>query len=123
MATYGTYNSPGPFKLSVFGAVIAACFFIMFYMVRSAYRDYSAGPINKARAAERAKVRKELTDKATAELSSAGWVDRAKGIVRLPINRAMQMTVEAYQNPEAAHSNLVTRSKRSEAPAPVQSYE
>src|SRR5690349_4589240 len=123
MATYGTYNSPGPFKLTVYGVVIAACFFIMFYMVRSAYRESNPEPINHARALERLKFRHEVAGKALTNLTTVGWVDRAKGIVRLPIDRAMKMTVEAYQNPEAAHSNLVARSKQSEKAAPVQSFE
>ncbi len=123
MATYGTYQSPGAFKLTVYGAVIGLSFFAMFYMVRSAYRDYNPQPVNHARALERAKVRLELTGKAQTNLTSAGWVDQPKGIVRLPIAQAMRMTVEAYQNPEAAHSNLVARSQKAAAPAPVQSFE
>jgi len=123
MATYGTYNSPGGFKLTVYGVVIAAGFFVMFYLVRSAYHEYNPPPVNRARALERAKVRNELTTKAISNLTTSGWVDQAKGIVRLPIARAIQMTIEAYQSPEAAHSNLVARSKKSEAPAPVQSFE
>jgi len=123
MATYGTYNSPGAFKLTVYGVVIAACFFAMFYVVRSAYREYHPQPLNHARALERAKVRLDVTTKAISNLTTSGWVDQPKGIVRLPIDRAMKMTVEAYQNPEAAHSNLVERSKQSEKPAPVQSFE
>ena len=123
MATYGTYQSPGAFKLTVYGVVIAACFLLMFYMVRSAYQEANPQPINQARAAERTKVRKELTDKASAALTSAGWVDQVKGIVRLPISVAMQMTVEAYQNPEAARSNLVGRAEKAAAPAPVESFE
>jgi hypothetical protein len=123
MATYGTYNSPGPFKLTVYGVVIAACFFVMFYMVRRSYREYQAPPINHARALERIKARQELTTKAISNLTTLGWVDQPKGIVRLPIARAMEMTIQAYQNPEAAHSNLVARSKQSEKPAPVQNFE
>jgi len=123
MATYSTYNAPGAFKLTVYGVVIAACFFAMFYMVRKAYREYNPQTINHARAVERAKVRKELTEKATSALNSPGWVDQAKGIVRLPIARAMQMTVEGYQNPEALRSNLVARADKAAAPAPVQSFE
>jgi hypothetical protein len=123
MATYGTYNSPGPFKLTVYGTVIAACFFIMFYMVRSAYRESNPQAINHARALERVKFRQEVAGKARTNLTTVGWVDVAKGIVRLPIDQAMKMTVEAYKNPEAAHSNLFARSKQSEKPAPVQSFE
>ena len=123
MATYGTYNSPGAFKLTVYGVVIAASFFIMFCMVRSAYYGYHPQPLNHERALERAKAREAVAGKAFTNLTTAGWVDQAKGIVRLPIDRAMKMTVEAYQNPEAAHSNLVARSKQSEKPAPVQNFE
>jgi hypothetical protein len=123
MASYGTYNSPGVFKLTVYGIVIALCFFAMFYLVRSAYRDYNPRPINQARADERAKVRKELTDKAVQALHSPGYVDRAKGIVRLPIKQAMQMTIEAYKNPEAARANFVARAEKAAAPAPVESFE
>lgn len=123
MATYGTYNSPGAFKLTIYGVVIALSFSTMFYMVRSAYRGYNPRPINEARAAERAKVRQELNAKATDALNNSGWVDQAKGIVRLPIARAMQMTVQRYENPEAAHSNLVARAQKAALPAPPQSFE
>jgi hypothetical protein len=123
MATYGTYNTPGAFKLTAYAIVILASFLIMFYLVRGMYRDHNPGPINHARAVERAKVHKELTEKANANLASAGWVDKVKGIVRLPIARAMQLTVEAYKNPEAGHSNLVMRAQKAAAPAPQQSFE
>ncbi len=123
MATYGTYNSPGPFKLTLYGIVIVACFCVMFFLVRSAYHDYGPEPVNHARALERAKVRNDVTGKALSNLTTSGWVDQPRGIVRLPISRAMQMTVDAYQNPEEAHSNLVTRSQKAAAPAPVQSFE
>jgi hypothetical protein len=123
MATYGTYNSPGPFKLTIYGLVIAACFLAMFYFTRSMYRGNFPPAINRDRAAERAKARKELTEKANAELADAGWVDKPKGIARLPIQRAMELTIQRYQNPEEARSNLVERAKKAAAPAPVQSFE
>ena len=123
MATYGTYNSPGAFKLTVYGVVIAACFFVMFYMVRSAYRKYSPQPLNQARALERPKGRHDVPTNAHAKNTPTGWVDQPHGILRRPLDRPMKMTVEAYQNPETAHSNLVARSKQSEKPAPVQSFE
>jgi len=123
MATYGTYNTPGPFKLTVYGIVIIACFLAMFYFTRSMYRGNFPTPINQDRAAERAKTRKELNEKANAELAAMGWVDKPRGIVRLPIDRAMQMTIQAYQNPTQAHSNLVARAQKAAAPAPVQSFE
>src|SRR3569833_3107033 len=105
MATYGTYNTPGAFKLTVYGIVILASFLVLFYLVRGMYRDNNPGPSNKARAEERMKTRIAITEKANADLAMTGWMDKAKGIARLPITRAMQMTVEGYKNPEAWHSN------------------
>ena len=123
MATYGTYNSPGGFKLTVYAIVILASFLIVLYLARNMFRHHNPGPINGTRAAERAKVRQEINAKANAELVNPGWVDQAKGIVRIPIARAMEMTIQAYQNPAAAHSNLVARVQKASAPAPQQSFE
>jgi hypothetical protein len=95
----------------------------MFYAVRAMYREHNPGRVNSARAADRIKVRNELREKTTAALANGGMVDTNKGIVRIPITRAMQLTVQAYQNPEAARSNLVARSQKAAAPAPQPSFE
>jgi hypothetical protein len=123
MATYGTYNSPGPFKITIYGIGILFSFLIMFYLVRGMYRENYKGPVNSARATERGKARRELQAKMATLLQTPGWVNSNKAIVRLPITRAMELTVSAYQNPEAAHSNLVARSQKAAAPAPQVSFE
>ncbi len=124
MATYGTYHSPGGFKLTVYGIVIAAAFLLMFYVVRGMFAENNPGRINSARAAERLKARNELREKAAKALQTGGVIDTNKpAIVRIPIARAMQMTVEAYQNPQAAHSNLVERAKKAAEPVAPPSFE
>jgi hypothetical protein len=123
MANYGTYNSPGGFKLTVYGIVIAMCFLLMFYVVRGMYIQNNPGRVNSARAAERVKVRNEVREKTTTALLQGGMIDTNKGIVRLPIARAMQMTVEAYQNPEAARSNLIARAQKAAEPVAPPSFE
>lgn len=123
MANHGTYNSPGGFKLTVYGIVIAACFLLMFYVVRGMYIKNNPGRVNSARAAERIKARNELREKTTTALLQGGMVDTNKGIVRLPIARAMQLTVEAYQNPEAARSNLIARAQKAAEPVAPPSFE
>jgi hypothetical protein len=45
-------------------------------------------------------------------------LDKTKGFVRLPIDRAMELTVEEYKNPAAARTNLVARADKAGAPAP-----
>jgi hypothetical protein len=118
MATYGTYNSPGPVKITFYGIGLLFAFMLMFQVVRGMYREEYRGPAGAARAADRLKARRDLEAKSAAMLNSPGWVNSNKAIVRLPITRAMQLTVEAYQNPEAARSNLVARSDKASAPEP-----
>ena len=123
MASYGTFRSPGGFKLAIYGIVIAAAFLLMFYVVRSMFLENNPGRVNSARAAERIKARNELREKSTMALIQGGVIDTNKGIVRIPIARAMQMTVEQYQNPESARSNLIARAQKAAEPAPAPSFE
>ena len=46
---------------------------------------------------ERAAILRELRAREAASANSYGWVDQTKGIVRIPIERAMQLTVEDYK--------------------------
>ena len=41
----------------------------------------------------------ELRDKQTSQANSYGWVDRKAGVVRLPIDRAMELVVREYGSP------------------------
>ena len=43
---------------------------------------------------ERATILRELRAKEMAAATTYGWVDQPKGVVRIPIERAMQLTVE-----------------------------
>ncbi|HEY3761033.1 MAG TPA: hypothetical protein VGN23_04740 [Verrucomicrobiae bacterium] len=49
-------------------------------------------------------------------LNNPGWVDKQRGIVRLPIDTALQISVEEWQNPAQARADLIARSKRATAP-------
>ena len=52
-------------------------------------------------------------------LTQLGWVDQSRGIVRLPIQTAMQAAEQAWQNPAQARADLIEREKKATAPAPV----
>ena len=124
MARYGSYNSPGGFKLTIYGIVIVMLFLAMFYFTRNMYRENPTGrPGATARSQERIKARTELRDKTTAALNNGGVIDTNKGLVRIPIKRAMEMTVKAYEKPESARSNLAERAQKAAAPAPQPSFE
>jgi hypothetical protein len=52
-------------------------------------------------------------------LTELGWVDQSRGIVRLPIETALQLAEQAWQNPSQARADLIDREKKATAPAPV----
>ncbi len=52
-------------------------------------------------------------------LNHAGWIDQNRGLVRLPISVAMQITENEWQNPGAARSNLIARVEKATALAPA----
>jgi hypothetical protein len=51
-------------------------------------------------------------------LETYGWVDKARGIVRLPLDRAMELALRDWQNPVAAKSNLLVRLQKATSPPP-----
>ncbi|MEO7299825.1 MAG: hypothetical protein ABI042_14755 [Verrucomicrobiota bacterium] len=81
-------------------------------------QNKTSSAIGSDRAEERRKnlinVRAE-TDQA---LKNYAWQDQGKGLVRLPIERAMEVSLQEWQNPKAARSNLITRVEKATAPAP-----
>jgi hypothetical protein len=72
--------------------------------------------IDADRATVRAKALAEIRAAETQALNHPGWIDENRGLVRLPIDVAMQITEREWQN--AARSNLVSRVEKATAPAP-----
>jgi hypothetical protein len=70
-------------------------------------------------AALRTKALAEIRETETRSLKSTGWADESRGIVRLPIETAMQMTERDWQNPAAARADLIARAEKAAAPAPI----
>ena len=66
----------------------------------------------------RAKALAEIRAVETQALNHPGWIDESRGLVRLPIDVAMQITEREWQNPAAARSNLMARVEKAAAPAP-----
>lgn len=54
-----------------------------------------------ARSAERAKNLAELQAADTAALTTYGWNDKAKGVVRIPITRAMELVLPSLKTSQA----------------------
>jgi hypothetical protein len=78
----------------------------------------NAPAIDADGAAARTKALAEIRATEAKSLNSVGWTDESRGIVRLQIETAMQMTERNWQNPAAARADLVARAERAAAPAP-----
>lgn len=60
----------------------------------------------------------EIRTNEVASLESAAWIDRSRGIVRLPITTALQLAAQEWQNPAQARADLIARARHASAPAP-----
>jgi hypothetical protein len=75
-------------------------------------------PLNQARVDERKKALAEIREADAKGLSSYELIDAGKGIVRLKIERAMELTLEEYKNPAGARTNLIARADKAGAAPP-----
>ena len=72
--------------------------------------------IDADRAAVRAKDLAEIRATEAKSLNTVGWVDQARGIVRLPIDTAMQIV--SGKNAADLRADLTARAAKAAAPAP-----
>ena len=75
-----------------------------------AMKHYTTPPsITAQRAAERAKNLTELHAAEKHDMENYGWVDQPKGIVRLTVDRAVQLTVDGGKDLASARKDLIER--------------
>lgn len=74
--------------------------------------------IDAGRAATISSALFDIRTNEVVSLDSAAWIDRSRGIVRLPISTALQLAAQEWQNPAQARADLITRAKHASAPAP-----
>ena len=112
-------RAPIPFGAWL-GIVLLFLFFGIFVLVLVA-----ATPHGNTYEAKRAQAREEevktTRDAANKELNSYAWVDKAKGVARIPIDRAMQLTMRDLASKKPAAANPIETAARTPAPAPVAS--
>jgi hypothetical protein len=110
------HNGKG--RMSVVAAILGA--FLMMALLVWIMRHYTTpAPLDANRAAERARVLAELRATEAQALGQPGWIDPAKGIVRLPIETAMRIVERDWQNPAAGRSNLLARVEKAAAVVPA----
>jgi hypothetical protein len=95
---------------------LVACFLFAAFAVKIRF-SVPAPAIDADRAAVRGKALAEIRAIEFEALHQAGWIDQSRGLVRLPIDVAMQITGREWQNPAVARSNLILRAEKAAPPA------
>jgi hypothetical protein len=114
MADTQQIQSPAPFSTWV-GVVLLFALFgaIAVAIIGPAPRGDS---YEKMRAEARAKKLKDARDEDAKALTMYSWVDKNKGTVRLPIERAMELTLADLANKKPAPANAIAAPEASAAP-------
>ncbi len=88
------------------GAAIGFIFAVILFVALSVVVKFSVGvpAIDADSAAVRTKALAEMRAAETKSLDNPGWVDESRGVVRLPVETAMQMAGREWQNPAKARA-------------------
>lgn len=101
---------PRPAALNWLGVLGA---FVVMVVLVAALRHYTQVPtVDEARAQERYKIHAEIVQAAAHELSTPGWIDKEKGIVRLPNQVATELAVTLWKDPAKARADLLERADK-----------
>jgi hypothetical protein len=88
---------------------VAGTFLIAAALVWATRKLAAPPPLGEDRVAVRYKNLAEVRGADAQALTTVGWVDQAKGAVRLPIEEALKLAEREWQNPAQARSNLIAR--------------
>jgi hypothetical protein len=108
-------------KAAIYTITILAVLLIGYIMVRTMRAYVPASVINAKRVDERIAARKEVEAATTKELNADDYlvINAANGVRRLPISRAMELTIQGMQNPAAFRSNMNARVENATKPPPA----
>lgn len=95
---------PNPSVRSVFVSVLAVlgCFSIFLFILFLAYLPAHPGPLPEGvrTPEERKAALAELRAREHQAATTYGWIDQPAGVVRLPIDRAMELIVQEHARPQ-----------------------
>lgn len=106
-------------KLTVWSIAIAGTFLLMAVLIWAMNHYTRPEDLAAARVQERYRFLEEVRAAEAQMVSQYAWRDRDKGLVILPVERAIELTLQEWQNPEAARSNMLALlEKAMEQPPP-----
>jgi hypothetical protein len=112
-------NQNGKRKQCITVVAILAAFLLVAFLVNQMVKLTQPAPVGTASAAARFKDNAEIRAAAADAAKSWGYVDAPKQIVRVPIDEAMKITLQGYQQPAAFRSNILSRVEKAFPPPPV----
>lgn len=96
----------------------AGTFLIMAFVVWLVHSETAPAPLEQQRGEERLKILADYRAANEPLVSQYDWQDQSKGLVRVPIQRAMELVLQEWQDPAAGRSNLLARAAKAFAPPP-----
>ena len=104
-------------KTTIYVITAVATFLLMAFLVNKMIQVTQPASVGVERAAARAKDNADIRGAGADALKSWGYVAepataRPQGVVRTPIDEAMQATIKGYQNPAAFRADLATRAEK-----------
>jgi len=105
-------------RVGAYVAGFLGTFLIVALLVHLMQHYTQVPSISAARGAERMQIMAEFKAANSPLVEKYDWQDQPKGFVRIPIERAKELVLQEWQNPEAARSNLMARAAIEFAPPP-----
>ena len=97
--------------LCAYSIAVVGAFLIVAGLVWVMYLYTRPEPLAEDRAVFRRKTLAEVqaADAEALDTPAYAWQDQSKGVVRMPIKDAMELSLRWWQNPAQARSNLIAR--------------
>jgi hypothetical protein len=111
-------NNTSKGKCGIYVVSILATFLLMAFLVRQMVKVTNPAPIGAQRAAERAKENAAIRAAGVDAAKNWGYVDQPRGIVRLPIEDAMKLTIQGYQKPADFRTDVLARVEKANVAPP-----
>ena len=105
-------------KATAVAAGVLGAFLIFGVLVWAMWHFTQPAPLGEDRVAVRKKALADMRAAEAEDLNNYGWLDQAKGVVRLPIAEARKLALREWQDPAVARSNLIARVEKATALPP-----
>jgi hypothetical protein len=105
-------------RVAAYAVGILGTFLITALLVLAMRHYAKPAPVGANRVEERYKFLQEQRAADAKALNEYEWRDKDKGLVVLPVQRALELTLEEWRDPAAARSNLISRVDKATAVPP-----